>query len=302
VLDRDLFTQGLVGRGEEESAEGVMCPSDKLDFNIQPDHLVNRMIMEPELPKGRVWGNIGLEDLYLGGLRKRQNVDGNDGFTGGTGNSAGVNLRGTIGNTDGCPTTRQVALIGVATDCTYTADFENDDEKTRSNIITQINSASNLFEKTFNITLGLSLFSEWRGTRQNDSNALWTLMTTCETGAAVGLAWLGMLCQREAIVQGGQFVSSTNVIARTSTEWKVIAHEIAHTMGAVHDCVSSTCTGNTASASQCCPLSASTCDAGGRYMMNPTTNDAITSFSPYVVAFLYVFCRDLLVLTRPRRV
>ncbi|KAG0638903.1 Metallo-peptidase family M12-domain-containing protein [Tuber brumale] len=320
VVDRDLYNQGLVGRGVEErdDSAGIMCPADRLEFNVQPGHLVNRMIMEPELPKGRLWAGIGLEDLFQGGLKKRQNLEGNDGFTGGTGNSAGVNLRNTIGNTDGCPSTRLVALVGVATDCTYTADFEGDQEKARANIITQINSASNLFEKTFNITLGLSslvisdascpgtppttakwnipcssanssienrlnLFSEWRGTRSNDSNALWTLMTTCETGSAVGLAWLGMLCQKDAIVQAGQFVSGANVIARTSTEWKVIAHEIAHTMGAVHDCTSSTCQGNTASASMCCPLSSSVCDAAGGYMMNPTTTDTISGFSPCTV-------------------
>lgn len=314
VIDRNFYRQGLVGRGYG-TEDGVMCHSDKLDFNVQPEHLVNRMIMEPELPRGRIWGGIGLEDLFL---KKRQNVDGGDGFTGGSGNTAGVNLRSTIGSTDGCPTTRQVALIGVATDCTYTADFDNDDDKTRTNIITQINSASNLFEKTFNITLGLSslvisnpncpgtppataqwnipcsstnstienrlnLFSEWRGTRKNDSNAIWTLMTTCETGSAVGLAWLGMLCQKDTVIQGSQFVSGTNVIARTSTEWKVIAHEIAHTMGAVHDCTSQTCSGNTATASMCCPLSTTVCDAQGRYMMNPTTSDTITNFSPYVL-------------------
>lgn len=317
VVDRDFYNQGLMERGVEERDDGtgIMCPADKLEFNVQPGHLVNRMILEPELPKGRLWAGIGLEDLFQGGLKKRQNVDGNNGFTGGTGTSAGVNLATTIGSTDGCPSTRQVALVGVATDCTYTADFDGDQEKTRSNIITQINSASNLFEKTFNITLGLSslvisdancpgtppatakwnipcssanssienrlnLFSEWRGTRSNDSNALWTLMTTCETGSAVGLAWLGMLCQKEAIPQAGQFIAGANVIARTSSEWKVIAHEIAHTMGAVHDCTASTCSTNTASASMCCPLSSTTCDAGGKYLMNPTTTDTISSFSP----------------------
>lgn len=127
----------------------------------------------------------------------------------------------------------------------------------------------------------LNLFSAWRGTRSNDSNSLWTLLTTCETGASVGLAWLGQLCEKDAIAQNTQTVSGANVIARTSTEWKVIAHEIGHTMGAVHDCTSTTCTAsNTMAASMCCPLSATTCDAGGKYIMNPSTSDQIEAFSP----------------------
>lgn len=178
-----------------------------------------------------------------------------------------------------------------------------------------------MFERTFNITLGLStlvitdancpgtapstaewnvpcssnvtiedrlnLFSAWRGTR-SDSNALWTLLTTCETGASVGLAWLGQLCVMDAQTQDTSTVSGANVIARTSTEWKVIAHEIGHTMGAVHDCTSTTCAASsTVSASQCCPLSATTCDADGRYLMNPSTSDQIEQFSPYVYIFAF---------------
>lgn len=131
----------------------------------------------------------------------------------------------------------------------------------------------------------LNLFSEWRGQRSNDSLALWTLLTTCETGTSVGLAWLGQLCQRQATTnsQDGSFVSGVNVVARTSTEWKVIAHEIGHTFGAVHDCTSSTCVGNSATASMCCPFSSSTCDAGGKFIMNPSTSDSIQTFSPYVI-------------------
>ncbi|KAH8153908.1 uncharacterized protein LAJ45_01675 [Morchella importuna] len=311
LAGRDV--EGIVGRGYGvgDGELDVMCPSDRLGFNVQPGNPINKMILDP-IPKAG-WGGFGLESMFRGGLTKRQSVDGGDGYYGGSGNSAGVNLRTTIGSTDGCPTTRQVALIGVATDCTYTAEFSTT-ELARANIISQINSASDLFERTFNITLGLStlvitdancpgtapstaewnvpcssnvtiedrlnLFSAWRGTR-SDSNALWTLLTTCETGASVGLAWLGQLCVMDAQTQDTSTVSGANVIARTSTEWKVIAHEIGHTMGAVHDCTSTTCAASsTVSASQCCPLSATTCDADGRYLMNPSTSDQIEQFSP----------------------
>lgn len=295
--------------------EGIECPSDRLEFNSHPDNPVNQMILTPPKMDG-VWGSLGLDSMFgdrmTGGLSRRQSTV--DGIT--SGNSAGVNLKTSVGSTDGCPNTRMVALIGVATDCTYTGDFDSE-ALARANVIKQINSASDLYEKTFNITLGLSqlviskqncpgtptdaakwnvacssnvtienrlnLFSEWRGQRSNDTLALWTLLTTCETGSSVGLAWLGQLCQGEANTNSvdGSFVSGANVIARTATEWQVIAHEIGHTMGAVHDCTSDTCQDSSAAAaSMCCPLSATVCNANGQYIMNPSTSESITSFSP----------------------
>lgn len=157
---------------------------------------------------------------------------------------------------------RKVALVGVATDCTYTATFDSD-TATRQNVINQMNSASNLYEKTFNISLGLAnlvispkdcpgsapaatpwnvncqsntdiqarlnLFSAWRGTK-SDNYSHWTLLTNCNTGSAVGLAWLGQACVVNADSRnstsstgGVQTVSGANVVARTSTEWQVIA-------------------------------------------------------------------------------
>lgn len=141
-VESGMNTQGLVGRGAGVDTENdFMCPSDQLGFNTQPSNLINMMITEmPKAGSKAGWGGFGLESLFRGGMTKRQNVDGSSSFPGGSGNSAGVNLRNTIGNTDGCPTTRQVALIGVATDCTYTADFATE-EDARENIINQINSA-----------------------------------------------------------------------------------------------------------------------------------------------------------------
>jgi hypothetical protein len=57
-------------------------------------------------------------------------------------------------------------------------------------------------------------------------------------------------------------------------------HETGHTFGAVHDCDSTACRdANIVSSQQCCPLSASTCDAGGQFIMNPSTGDNIKRFS-----------------------
>jgi hypothetical protein len=221
-----------------------VCNSDDLEFNMDLDHPVY------STPDQDYWSTP------IGNLFGKRQMD-----TGtGAGNSAGVNLVNSIGQTSGCPSTRKVALVGVATDCSYTGTFANQ-EAVRSNVIAQMNSASALYEKTFNISLGLqnltiqpaecpgtapaatpwnvpcsgsvdiqdrlNLFSQWRG-NQRDSNAYWTLLTNCNSGSAVGLAWLGQACvisaeARNATSQGIQTVSGANVVARTSTEWQVIA-------------------------------------------------------------------------------
>ncbi|KAI5800023.1 Metallo-peptidase family M12-domain-containing protein [Geopyxis carbonaria] len=322
-IEPGLRTQGLFGRGTIQ--EDPICPADKMAFNTALDHPVNRMILE-QRPKG-FWGSMEFENMFGGakaplgrrGMTKRQSVT-DEGTYGSSGNSAGVNLKNSIGSTSGCPKSRRVALVGVATDCTYTGDFENE-AAARANIISQLNVASDLYEQTFNLTLGLSklsmspsscpstapdsakwnlpcsnsagieqrlsLFSEWRGAQPDDGLALWTLLTTCETGSAVGLAWMGQLCVGTASDTGpsNTWVSGTNIVARTvGTEWKVIAHEIAHTMGAVHDCNEQSCaSGTTAAASMCCPLSAGTCNAGGDFIMNPTTTDKTNKFSPCTI-------------------
>ena len=255
------------------------------------------------------WGVTPIDSLF----GKRQ-IDTNGIPSGG--NSGGVNLKSSIGSTQGCPSTRKVALMGVVTDCSYTGSF-NSSETARANVITQINSASNVYEKTFNISLGLQVltisnascpataaaatpwnlgcgsnssitdrlntFSQWRGQR-NDTNAFWTLLTTCQTGAEVGLSWLGQLCVGDVTNSSGEVVSGANVVAKTSTEWQVIAHETGHTFGAVHDCDSQTCADSqTVNAQQCCPLSSDTCDAGSKYIMNPSTAEGISAFSPCTI-------------------
>lgn len=319
--DSDILTEQELeyhGHGELrrdlEYGNGLSCRADTLGFNMQSDHPVYTAMTKRS---DMYWGSMSLPSLF----GKRQ-IDSSTG-----GNSAGVNLVSTIGQTNGCPATRKVALVGVATDCTYTAQF-NSTESARQNIITQMNTASNLYERTFNISLGLqnltisdpncpgtpaaatpwnqgcgsadiqqrlNLFSAWRGTQQ-DSNSHWTLLSTCNTGSAVGLAWLGQACVNTAITtnssttgngqstgDGSETVSGANVVVRTqgASEWQIIAHETGHTFGAVHDCTSQTCASSTTvSSSQCCPLSSSTCNAGEKYIMNPSTANGITDFSP----------------------
>ena len=302
--DGDIAQQSLLHKELKRSLTGDRsCAHDRMAFNTNPSHPV---YAPPTLLKrDGAWGSVSLHSLF------GRQLD-----TTTSGNSGGVNLTSTIGSSTGCPNTRRVALIGVATDCSYTSSFASK-EAARQNIISQFNQASAVYESTFNITLGLQNltvsepscpgaptaatpwnigcnsnatitsrlndFSGWRG-KINDTNAYWTLLTNCPTGAEVGLAWLGQLCVSGVTSGSGETVSSANVVARTSTEWQVIAHESGHTFGAVHDCDSQTCSdGTTVAAQQCCPLSGATCDANGAYIMNPSTGANLNQFSPCTV-------------------
>lgn len=314
VKKSNLGKQAVLGaRGLER---GAQCHANNLTFN-QMDNPIHQQSFLGTSPNKRegLFGSFGV-DLLNKALDKRNSVD-----TGTTGNTGGLNLKNTIGKTTGCPTTKQMALVGVVADCTYIAEFANQ-EAARSHVISQFNSASAVFESTFNITLGikslvipsggatcpgtapstaawnlpctnsatindrLNLFSSWRGQkdRTGDGNAFWTLLTNCKSGSAVGLAWVGMLCKDTADkATDGQVISGANVVAKTPTEWKVIAHEIGHTMGAVHDCTSDQCAQKMQDTSQCCPLTATTCDAASQFLMNPSTSDQIDKFSPCTI-------------------
>lgn len=167
-------------------------------------------------------------------------------------NAWGDNLADNIGNTYGCPQTRQIAYVGIATDCTYTASFNSSDSAQRY-ILNMVNTASVVFENSFNISLSiqnltmsnaecptsisaltdwntacsvgdlntrLETFSSWRSSI-NDNNAYWTLLTGCSAGAGqVGVSWIGALCNSGASYSA----SSANVVARTQSEWQVFAY------------------------------------------------------------------------------
>ncbi|KAM5442005.1 hypothetical protein MferCBS31731_002834 [Microsporum ferrugineum] len=294
---------------ERSITSSPSCDADTLAYGTQSD------FMFPPLPQENntnLWGSL------MTSIGRRQNSD-----TVGT-VPGSQNLRDTIGNTDGCPNTRRVALIGVVADCTYTSTFASEmDAKT--DIISVVNAASVVYEHTFNIslTLGevnilpkncpatassatpfnqmcgervgdesftladrLNTFSAWRG-KKSDDFAFWTLMTDCTTENQVGLAWAAQLCVKG--VQGdsntrnasSQAVSGANVVSRTDNTWQVFAHEAGHIFGAVHDCDSALCQDpSNPDNSRCCPSTATTCDAGGKFMMNPTSGSQITAFSP----------------------
>jgi hypothetical protein len=283
-------------------AEARTCRADELAFNTRPDHPVFLAMAK------RSEGFLGRMD-FSSLFNKRQL----DSTTGGNGPVA--NLAGVIGSRVGCPTTRKVALVGVATDCTYTSQFSSTDAA-KKNALTQMNLASAIWEDTFSITLAvqniivseatcpgtpadatrwnqacsgsvdvnlrLDYFSTWRGA-QKDNNSHWTLFTTCNTATTVGLAWLGQSCAVGSHTQAdGHINAGANVVVRTSgaSEWQIVAHETGHTFGAVHDCDSGMCQDkNFVASSQCCPLSSTQCDAGAKYIMNPSSGSNLNTFS-----------------------
>ncbi len=79
----------------------------------------------------------------------------------------------------------------------------------------------------------LSIFSQWRGDKGDDSAGLWHLMSGCPTGSEVGIAWLMTLCQQAASGSAPSVVSGTAVSTAGRTEWQVVAHEIGHNFGAI---------------------------------------------------------------------
>lgn len=161
-------------------------------------------------------------------------------------------LTSTIGSTQGCPTTRQVAYIGVVADCTYRSGF-NSTDSAREFIHNIVNTASVVYENTFNISLRirnltisdpdcpsngsgdeywnapcstgdmdwrLREFSAWRGTL-NDDNAYWTLLTGCSDDGHVGVSYIGALCNSGPSL--GYSGGSVNVVAQTKNEWQIFA-------------------------------------------------------------------------------
>ncbi|KAI8141972.1 Metallo-peptidase family M12-domain-containing protein [Fennellomyces sp. T-0311] len=214
----------------------------------------------------------------------------------------------------GCPATKKIAYIGAAADCTYARHYQSP-QNARTQIINDFNTASGVYDKTFNIQLGLinitikdetcpsspssserwnqdcstsytissrlSDFSQWRAQHSGDGASLWHLMTGCASGIEVGVAWVDALCVTTTSQTSQGYVSGTGVSSITRDEWTVVAHEVGHNFGSNHDCTADTCIGGRASS--CCPLSSSACDAGGQYIMNPSSNQSTDSFSPCTI-------------------
>ncbi|KAG7093935.1 hypothetical protein E1B28_007569 [Marasmius oreades] len=260
------------------------CGHDRLDYNVNP--MLNGALRRPHDPS--LWPHLWPRDDIAG-------------------NGVGTNFVDQIGQTAGCPTSQRIVYMGVAADCAYVSKYGTAESAT-STILSDWNSASSLYKSTFNISLGivelsvqqptcpsqgssstpwnvncdtdieqrLSLFSSWRGSKGDDGIGLWHLMSGCPTGQEVGIAWMATLCKRTASTSNGQSVSGTGVSTIGLTEWQVVAHEIGHNFGAIHDCTD----GCTQGANSCCPLSRDSCDTQSKYVMSPVTREGEFTFSP----------------------
>lgn len=211
-------------RGEHGSLGSKFCAADQSDFNLNYDMSSRNFTPLQAIHSRRLFG--------------RQSIDG--GST--SGDPGAGDYSATIGDTSGCPTSRKVARVGIATDCNYWQEFSKDsqsEEATRQaitqHIISTLNRASQAFESDLKISLALgdltiqpkecpvsgsasapwnigcsgatlgdrlSLFSKWRG-EKSDSFAYWSLFTTCPTLPAVGFAWKGQLCRQGSNSNGG---------------------------------------------------------------------------------------------------
>ncbi|PHH65134.1 hypothetical protein CDD81_3265 [Ophiocordyceps australis] len=230
--DSDILTAPMADDRTElkRSVEDTssLCDADSLSFNANFDS---------QLQSGNALAATSVQSLFG---RQMTGVD--------AGGNAGVNVVDSIGSLDGCPTTRKVALVGIVTDCNYMRSFGNMTDL-RKNVISMVNKASEVYESTFKISLGiqnltvtdkacpaagsvpaqsawnvdcqdksvnisdrLNLFSQWRG-QFSDSNAYWSLLTMCATDSAVGLAWRGQLCRQGASGNSGASGGSETVAA-----------------------------------------------------------------------------------------
>ena len=147
-----------------------------------------------------------------------------------------LSKRSSIPVKQGCPLAKKVLYTEAVMDCTYIQRYGNV-ETAQNNVITAWNSVSAIYERTYNIYIGLleitplptcetdlskatkfnrecsssytinqrlNDFSFWRGDASGmklSDAGLFHLMSNCSTGSTIGIAWINMVCTTDVYEQ-----------------------------------------------------------------------------------------------------
>lgn len=212
----------------------------------------------------------------------------------------------------GCPTAKKTLLVGIVADCNYVKAFHGDRGRIQTSLINEFALVSGIYEKAFNINLGimsielmmgcakertswnavcepkhlltkqLSQFSRYRGEALRQDVGVYHLVTDCAHTEVVGIAWMDQVCKTRGTKSNEDWVSGTSASTLIKNHFAVIAHEIAHNLGAMHDCDEDACSRCSMNmrACECCPCGAG-CDCGNKFIMNPGSGSLnVREFSP----------------------
>lgn len=200
------------------------------------------------------------------------------------------------GVSDGCPINPHQLIVAVVADCNYVKAMRSK-AKAQATILSEMNLVSGIFYRSYNIDItvdsvilldkctgdkgsfnvqckdypgldaALNSFSKWRNDQSEDAG-IFHLVTSCNYSDNVGLAWMNQVCRTTSFTDSfGDTVSGTSMSVLTPNHFSVMAHELAHNLGAIHDCTSEHCSGNCTDylQCQCCPCEG--CDCKGSFIM-----------------------------------
>ncbi|KAI3653291.1 hypothetical protein MP228_001238 [Amoeboaphelidium protococcarum] len=294
------------------------CGHDHLDVNMNGDAQRYYESLKQRVPASLI--NSPVEELLKNGFKNLRQQ------------SKSIHKRSVV---SGCPTAKKILYMGVAADCSYIQRLGGSEQDAKDQILSSFNTVSAIYEETFNIYIGLvnittfptcggdnvdfnqafsapytiskrlSDFSKWRGDLSDPTAGLWHLMSNGSTNPTVGLAWLNRMCQTSQFSQSDssgntQYVSGTAVSTPTAIDWMVVAHEIGHNFGAIHDCDNTACSqcnsvSSCASSGNCYPCTSSTCSCDNKFIM-AASSSFTTPINKFSLGTQQQVCSKMLVL------